>query len=268
MSATELVPAGLVFNRSSNPLDQIVSDSLPTVRFLASRLAIRLPAHVDVEDLVQVGLIGLLQSANRFDPQRGVQFRTYASRRVQGAMLDYLRSLDWKPRSVRRRSRRLAKACQALRQRLGSNITTEDLAAEIGITPLEVHQWIQECLTTETPMTRTFPQNTPEENAHDALKTMADPKDSPETILQKEQSAQSVKEAIDLLPGNERTGLSLVYSEQLPRKKSGELLGVKQARISQLHRQALQRLRPRLQSALRSMRPKNLSASHKTHGPH
>ena len=83
--------------------DEIVDTSLQGVKFLANRLASRLPAHIDVEDLVQVGLVGLLQSADRFDPQRGVKFQTYANRRVEGAMLDYLCSLDWSPRSVRRK---------------------------------------------------------------------------------------------------------------------------------------------------------------------
>src|SRR3990167_5193269 len=94
----------------AGPLEEMVNTSLPGVRFLATRLAARLPAHIDVEDLVQIGMVGLLQSAGRFDPNRGVKFQTYANRRVEGAMLDYLRSLDWRPRSVRQRNRRLQSA--------------------------------------------------------------------------------------------------------------------------------------------------------------
>ena len=261
MAATQVAPAGLAGNIPSNRMDQIVSESLPAVQFLAKRLAIRLPAHVDKEDLVQVGLIGLIQSASRFDPRRGVQFETYANRRVQGAMLDYLRSLDWRPRSVRRRGRRLAKACHSLQQRLGCCATAEDLAAEIGITPPELHLWIQEFSIQEAHMTPTLSESTAEEKTRDAIATIVDPKDSPETLLQKEQQAEMVKEAIDRLPDNERTVLGLYYYEQLPMKKIGELLGVKQARVSQLHRQALQRLRPRLQTALRSLRARTLPAT-------
>ncbi|MBI4443092.1 MAG: FliA/WhiG family RNA polymerase sigma factor [Acidobacteria bacterium] len=261
MAPTQAAPAGLAWNIPSNRMDQIVSESLPSVRFLANRLAFRLPAHVDKEDLVQVGLIGLIQSASRFDPRRGVQFQTYANRRVQGAMLDYLRSLDWKPRSVRRRGRHLAKASHSFQQRMGCCATSEELAAEIGITPPELHLWIREFSIQEAPMSPTLSENTAAEKTRDAIATMADPKDSPETLLQKEQQAMMVKEAIDRLPGNERTVLGLYYYEQLPMKKIGELLGVKQARVSQLHRQALQRLRPRLQTALRSLRAKALPAT-------
>ena len=100
-------------------LEEMISHSLPGVRFVANRLANRLPAHVDVEDLIQIGVIGLLQSAHRFDPDRGVKFQTFANRRVEGAMLDYLRSLDWRPRSVRQQNRELKKAMDHMQQQLG-----------------------------------------------------------------------------------------------------------------------------------------------------
>src|SRR5579885_2837708 len=143
-------------------LSDIVNESLPTVRFLASRLASRIPPHVDVDDLVQVGLMGLLKSADRFDPRRGVKFQTYASRRVQGAMLDYLRSLDWKPRSVRTRRRKLEKAYHDAEQRLGGRASEEDVAQEIGISLPELESWMgnsvgspawsqtEECISEET----------------------------------------------------------------------------------------------------------------------
>src|SRR5262245_13671494 len=110
MSAAQSATARLAGSAYPQQVSDIVTETLPVVKFLASRLASRVPPHVDVDDLVQVGLIGLLKSADRFDPRRGVKFQTYASRRIQGAMLDYLRSLDWQPRSVRTRKRKLEKA--------------------------------------------------------------------------------------------------------------------------------------------------------------
>src|SRR5882672_3376697 len=106
MSIAEVSAATLYRENPRACLEELVQESLPSVKYLANRLASRIPAHVDVDDLVQVGMMGLLQCAGRFDAHRGANFKTYAHRRVQGAMLDYLRSLDWKPRSVRERSRR------------------------------------------------------------------------------------------------------------------------------------------------------------------
>ena len=119
MSLTVAVTPTPICPVPADPLHEMVHTSLPGVRFLANRIASRLPAHVDVEDLIQVGMVGLLQSADRFDPERGVKFQTYANRRVEGAMLDYLRSLDWRPRSVRQRNRKLEEAFSAVEQRLG-----------------------------------------------------------------------------------------------------------------------------------------------------
>ena len=114
------------------------------LRYLANKLASRLPAHVDVEDLFQMGMIGLLQSVDRFDASRGIKFQTYANRRVQGAMLDYLRSLDWRPRSVRRRNREIAVAVSTVEQRLGCSATSEQITAEMGISADEYNTWLAE----------------------------------------------------------------------------------------------------------------------------
>ncbi len=226
-------------------LSDIVNESLPTVRFLASRLASRIPPHVDVDDLVQVGLMGLLKSADRFDPRRGVKFQTYASRRVQGAMLDYLRSLDWKPRSVRTRRRKLEKAYHDAEQRLGGRASEEDVAQEIGISLPELESWMgnsvgspawsqtEECISEET------------------LEQLADPAETPEAAMQKQEMRKTLVRAIERLPKNERLVLSLYYYEQLTMKEIGEMLGVRQARISQLHSQAVARLRNRLGSTFK-----------------
>ena len=127
-----------------DPVQEMVDNSLPGVRYLANRIASRLPAHVDVEDLIQVGMVGLLQSVDRYDPDRGVKFQTYANRRIEGAMLDYLRSLDWRPRSVRRRGRELEQAMASAEQRLGESASQEELAEEMGVSAAELDQWIRD----------------------------------------------------------------------------------------------------------------------------
>ncbi|MBI1955071.1 MAG: FliA/WhiG family RNA polymerase sigma factor [Acidobacteria bacterium] len=228
-------------------LEEMVNHSLPGVRFVASRLANRLPAHVDVEDLIQVGVIGLLQSAHRFDPERGVKFQTFANRRVEGAMLDYLRSLDWRPRSVRQRNRHLRKAIDRMEQQLGEAPTEEDVATEIGLTAAAFQEWKKDSLTDGDPLSRLFWDNETEENAPTAVEAMADPADSPEVTLGKNQMQEILADAVDRLPGNERMVLTLYYYEHLTMREIGQFLGVKQGRVSQLHSQAIRRLRIRLQ---------------------
>ena len=236
-------------------LEQTMNESLAGVKFLAGRLANRLPAHVDVEDLVQVGLLGLLQCAQRFDSQRGVKFQTYANRRVQGAMLDYLRSLDWRPRSVRRRSRRLAEAVAAVEQRTGESASEEELAVELGMSSPELRRWLEDYSSRGEHSTISCYDRGTDEAPEDLLALIADPADSPETTVEKTELRAKLAEAIDRLPKNERAVCSLYYFEQKTMREIGRRLGVKQARVSQLHAQALRRLRLRMRREARMTAP-------------
>ena len=233
-------------SNSHSLLEETMNESLEGVKFLAGRLANRLPAHVDVEDLVQVGLLGLLQSARRFDSRRGVKFQTYANRRVHGAMLDYLRSLDWRPRSVRKRSRRLAQAVAAVEQRTGETASEEELAIEMGMSSPELRRFMEDYSSRGEHAAISNFDRAGEENSEDLLALIADPADSPETRVEKTEMRVRLAEAIERLPKNERAVCSLYYFEQKTMKEIGRRLGVKQARVSQLHSQALRRLRLRM----------------------
>lgn len=259
MSLTVAVTPSLSCPVAADPLHEIVQTSLPGVRFLANRIASRLPAHVDVEDLIQVGVVGLLQSADRFDPERGVKFQTYANRRVEGAMLDYLRSLDWRPRSVRQRNRKLEEAFSTVEQRLGEFPSQEEVALEIGISDSELDQWIQDSSSSGQWQAASFPEQSPEEGSRDLLAELADPADSPETTVEKVQMSRVMTEAVDHLPTKERLVVSMYYYEQLTMKEIGEALGVRQGRVSQLHSQAIERLRKRIQATFRKQ-PQGKSA--------
>lgn len=238
--STVIAELAQTYVAGSHPLDELVNQSLPAVKFLASRLVSRIPYGVELDDLVQAGVIGLLQSADRFDPTRGVKFQTYANRRVQGAMLDYLRSLDWKPRSVRNRNRKLEQAFHDAGQRLGTRATEEDVAEEIGISIQELEQWMDA-------FSGTQPAVTGEEKSYAlTLASLADPSESPEEALEKEQMRRVLVEAIEHLPKNERLVLSLYYYDQITMQEIGAVMGLRQARISQLHSQAVLRLRRRL----------------------
>jgi RNA polymerase sigma factor for flagellar operon FliA len=235
--------------------EQTLDECQAGVKYLAGRLANRLPAHVDVEDLIQVGLLGLLQCVQRFDARRGVKFQTYANRRVQGAMLDYLRSLDWRPRSVRKRSRRLAEAVAAVEQRTGASASEEELASEMGMTSTELRQWLADYSSRGEHAAVTQFERGSDENPDDLLALIADPADSPETQVENKQLGEKLAEAIQRLPENERVVCSLYYFEQRTMKQIGRVLGVKQARVSQLHSQALRRLRLRMRRDARPFVP-------------
>lgn len=245
MAVAEAAAPWLARQTAEAPLEKTLGESLTGVRYLASRLASRLPAHVDVEDLVQVGLMGLIQSAHRYDSERGVKFQTYANRRIQGAMLDYLRSLDWRPRSVRRRNRKLAQAVAAVEQRTGAAVSEEELSAEIGLSALELREWMQDYASAGSNAAPSF-QDGRADDAEDPLASIADPGQSPEEAVEEEEMRSVVAKAIDHLPENERAVLSLYYYEHFTMKEIGKVLGVKQARVSQLHSQAVRRLRLRM----------------------
>ncbi|MBI3896574.1 MAG: FliA/WhiG family RNA polymerase sigma factor [Acidobacteria bacterium] len=232
-------------------LEDMVTHSMPGVRFLASRLANRLPSHVDVEDLIQVGVIGLLQSVQRFDPERGVKFQTFANRRIEGAMLDYLRSLDWRPRSVRQRNRQLKKTMEHMEQQLGETPAEEAVAAEIGLSSAAFQKWKKDSAVDGDPLSQLFWESETDDSASRAAEAVADSADSPEATLEKSQIQKILSEAMDRLPENERIVLMLYYYEHLTMQEIGQALGVKQGRISQLHSQALRRLRKRLQATQR-----------------
>jgi RNA polymerase sigma factor for flagellar operon FliA len=242
-------------------MQEIVDSSLPGVRYLANRIASRLPAHIDVEDLVQVGLIGLLQSADRYDPSRGVKFQTYANRRVEGAMLDYLRSLDWRPRSVRRRSRELDQAVASAEQRLGESASQEDLAREMGISASELDLWIRDACSSGEWHGTAFAEQSAEDSPRDLLAELRDPSDSPEETVKKQEMLEVMTEAVNGLPGKERLVISMYYYEHCTMKEIGDLLGVRQGRVSQLHSQAIGRLRKRIQFTHKPPRHSPVSAA-------
>ena len=239
-------------------MQEMVDNSLPGVRYLANRIANRLPAHVDVEDLIQVGLVGLLQSAGRYDPARGVKFQTYANRRVEGAMLDYLRSLDWRPRSVRRRGRELNQAVAMAEQRLGESASQEELAQEMGVSASELDQWIRDACSSGEWHATSFPEQNQEEGSRDLLTELQDPSDSPEETVGKQEMLRVMAAAVKGLPQKERLVVSMYYYEHCTMKDIGSVLGVRQGRVSQLHSQAIGRLRKRIQfthKPPRSLRP-------------
>lgn len=219
----------------------------PIIRHEALRLQVRLPASVELEDLIQAGMIGLLAAIDSFDATQGASFTTYARSRIRWGMLDELRERDWVPRSVRRNAREIAVAIQRLEQRLGASASEQQIADELGV-PLSTYQTMLH----ETNCSQLFSLD--ELMAQEAQGTgPALPTDADQDPFQRLLAGglrKRVKDEISRLPEREQLLLNLYYQQELNLKEIGEVLGVGESRVSQLHSLAIKRLRARLQESV------------------
>jgi RNA polymerase sigma factor for flagellar operon FliA len=222
--------------------NQRVIAGLPFVEALARRLAASMPHSIDIGDLVQDGVMGLMDAANRFDEGRGIKFETFAERRVRGAMIDALRRDAW-PRGVRRARRELEAAREALRAELGCEPSLADLAARVGSDEKRLGRTILRINTIES----TSPLSAGEHGSESlpAVLVPSEP-DSPEVAYARSETRERVHRAIGSLPSRERRLISLYYFGDVTMKQIGAELGVNESRVSQLHARAIQRLRDAL----------------------
>jgi RNA polymerase sigma factor for flagellar operon FliA len=231
--------------------ERLVQETLPLVARVASAIGSRLPHSVEMSDLTQAGVLGLLDAADKFDRDRGVRFQTYAELRVRGAILDSLRSLDWVPRSLRRLKRELQNAESRLEGRLGRKPTDEELAAVMEVSPADLRAARERVRRSEiaSGTSETF----------DRVVALAiDPSSpDPEELLQRREIERLLARAIERLSGRERLVIALYYHEELTMKEVGRILGVNESRVSQIHSKAVGKLRLRLR---RDLRPRPLLA--------
>ena len=199
--------------------DRLILTYAPLVKYVAGRLGSGLPAHVDEGDLVSYGLLGLIGAIERYDPGRDIKFETYAMSRIKGAIIDELRALDWVPRSVRARAREIERAIADLESKLGRAPTDEEISAKIGIS---------------------------EEELEDSL---TDISRSSIAALDETETREALADAISRLPEREKLVVTLYYYEELTLREIGEVLGVTESRVSQLHTKAILRLKARLAGA-------------------
>nr|P52621.1 RecName: Full=RNA polymerase sigma factor FliA; AltName: Full=RNA polymerase sigma factor for flagellar operon; AltName: Full=Sigma F; AltName: Full=Sigma-28 [Yersinia enterocolitica]AAC43394.1 FliA [Yersinia enterocolitica (type O:9)] len=216
---------------------------VPLVRHEALRLQVRLPASVELDDLLQAGGIGLLNAVERYDRLQGTAFTTYAVQRIRGAMLDELRSRDWAPRSVRRNAREVASAMQKVEQRLGRPATEQEVAQNLDIDLTEYRQ-----ILLDTNNSQLFSYDEWREEHGESVEPMLEGHEdaNPLQHLLEGNLRQRVIEAIEALPEREKMVLTLYYQEELNLKEIGAVLEVGESRVSQLHSQAIKRLRARL----------------------
>lgn len=227
--------------------EQTLMEHLPVVRFLARRIHERLPQHVDMEDLVSAGVLGLLDAFSKFDPCKKVQFRSYAQFRIRGAILDSLRTLDWSPRELRRKGRAVEEALRALTARLGRPPNESEAAAEMDLQLDQYQHLLGELKGLEI---GTLHVEHNEDSGEEELAYIPGrPEDDPLFRCLRGELQERLAEAIEGLPERERMVMTLYYYEEMTMREIGVVLGVVESRISQVHASAVLHLR----SALRDL---------------
>lgn len=230
---------------------QYVEQYSPLIKYLADRLAARLPDHISREDLISSGVMGLIDAIDKFDPDRAIQFKTYAEFRIKGAMLDELRRMDWVPRSIRKKATQLERLWQKLEVELGHPPSDEEAAAALGIPVADYLKMLGEvrainvldldAFTAQdkggTRQERDIYELLADENSLDAL-----------TAMSQGETRAVLAEAIDSLPEKERLVITLYFHEELTLKEIGQVMGYTESRISQMRTKSLLRLRTKLRA--------------------
>ena len=220
--------------------EQCLKEYAPLVKRIAHHLMARLPSSVSVDDIIQAGMIGLLDAAGRYDELRGAQFETFAAQRIRGAMLDELRQADWMPRSLRRDMRRIEAAISKLQQQLGKPPSESEIAGELGIPLAEYQQMLYESRGAQLMYYEDF-HSEGDEDFFDRYEV--DSGADPLELLQDEGFRGALIEAIENLPERECMLMGMHYEQEMNLREIGEVMGVSESRVCQLHSQAVARLR-------------------------
>jgi len=226
---------------SATERDLLLMEHLPTVRYLARRIHERLPQHVELDDLVSAGVVGLIDAFSKFDHNKKVQFKSYAQFRIRGAILDSLRTLDWSPRELRRKGRAVEEAIRSVTQRVGRAPSEQEIAGEMELTLAEYQLLLGDLKGLEI---GSLHIERSEDSGDEELAYLpGSPEDDPLFRCLKGEMKQRLADAIDELPEKERMVLTLYYYEELTMKEIGLTLGVVESRVSQIHSSAVLRLR-------------------------
>jgi len=221
--------------------DQMIVEHLPTVRFIARRIHERLPAHIELEDLVSAGVVGLIDAFGKFDHSKKVQFKSYAQFRIRGAILDSLREMDWSPRELRRKGRAVEEAIRALTQRLGRAPLEHEVSKEMELSLGAYQQLLGELKGLEI---GSLHAERNEDSGDEELSYLpAAPEESPLFCCLQGEMKQRTIDAIEGLPEKERLVLTLYYYEELSMREIGLTLGVVESRVSQIHSSAVMHMR-------------------------
>jgi RNA polymerase sigma factor for flagellar operon FliA len=224
--------------------DQLISEYLPYVKRIVQRLAVHLPSTVDIDDLMNVGVIGLIQAVDRYDPRRDNKFMTYAIFRIKGAVLSELRARDFLSRSNRRKIRELESAYQRLEQKLGREADDTEIAQEMGIELDQVYRTKQMSSISFISLEELGVSSKDEKEK--LMSFLANNEDDALNLTKLKELKEGLSGAIKQLPEKERLVISLYYLDELTMKETGKVLGITESRVSQIHTQAILHLRSRL----------------------
>ena len=230
--------------------DELILQHLPTVRFVAKKVSERMPQHVDLDDLISAGLVGLIDAAAKFDWSKQVQFKSYAQFRIRGAILDSLRVMDWSPRELRRKGRAMAEAIYALSARLGHTPADAEIAQEMGLSLATFQQMTGELTGLE--IGSLHRARTDEVGDQELDIIAAPPREDPLARLLEGQRQYQLAVAIEALPERERQVVTLYYFEELTMREIGLTLKLVESRVSQICTSAVLRLRKRMRPPGRS----------------
>ena len=231
--------------------EEVIIQYSPMIKYVANRIAMRLPPHIEVDDLISVGVLGLMDAITKYDSSRGAKFKTYAEFRVRGAILDELRSMDWVPRSIRQKASQVDKVVQGLQAKLRRTPEDEEVAKEMGLSLDQFHETLNE--------TKSIPifsledlgiakESGDQQSLLDCLAGKADA--DPQTQVRLVELKEIIAKAIDALPEKERLMVSLYYYEELTMKEIGAVLDITESRVSQIHSKAVYRLRTKLKAII------------------
>ena len=239
--------------------ERILLEQLPQVRYIARRIHERLPRHVPLEDLIHAGVIGLMDALNKYDRAKHVQFASYAKFRIRGAILDSLRELDWSPRELRRKARRIDEVYSRLSFELGRTPGEPELASALGMELRELQLLLGELDGLEVGSLHIeSSRDGKEEDLSEYLPNA--PEDTPFFLCVHSEMKQLLTQVVAELPEKERQVLALYYYEELTMKEVGSVMGIGESRVSQIHTMAMIRLRARLQELMADNRPQARSA--------
>ena len=227
--------------------DRLIMEYAPLVKYIANRIAMRLPPHIDVDDLVNSGILGLIDAIEKFDPSKEVRFKTYAEIRIKGAILDELRAMDWILRSIRKVINKLVDAYHELEQQLGRPAEDEEIAELLGLKMEEFYRLIKQ--SAGVPLISLDVLVDHDEKRRSILNCLVDPKSANAFgVLGLTEVKDAVAKAIDDLPEKERQVISLYYYDELTMKEIGKVLDLTESRVSQIHTRAILRLRVRIRN--------------------
>jgi RNA polymerase sigma factor for flagellar operon FliA len=237
-------------NKDQATRDRLILTYAPLVKYVAGRLGSGLPAHVDENDLVSYGLLGLIGAIERFDPDRDIKFETYAIARIKGSIIDELRAMDWVPRSVRSRARDIERAIAELERKIHRAPTDEEISEKLGITTDELNDSLSEIGRSSIAALDELWTISSAAGGGDQVALIDTIEDTqgpePQSELAQTELKEALGEAIARLPEREKLVVTLYYYEELTLREIGEVLGVTESRVSQLHTKAVLRLKARL----------------------